>query len=178
MLITSFFALGIILLSLQTTLFQSFPDWLGRPDLLFVLLVFLSTRTKSYQGAVLALMYGLIMDIFSGVFLGIYPVLYLGLFFTLKVLSLHFILNDQTYQAPLVAISYLVYNIGIVLFTLILAPENNLMWAWGQVILQMLILAVITVPLFRFFGFILDRVDKKPLKLSIQQSWIGDRFKR
>lgn len=178
MLITTFFSLGILLLTLQTTLFHVFPDWLGRPELLFVLLVFLSTRTKLYQGVILSLLYGLIMDIFSGVFLGIYPVLFLTLFFALKGLSLHFILNDQTYQAPLVAISYLIYNIGVVLFTLILAPENALMWAWGQLLLQMLILSVITVPLFRFFDFILDRVDKKPFKLSIQQSWMGDRFKR
>lgn len=178
MLITVFLIVGIILLTLQTTLFQVFPDWLGKPDLLFVLLVFLSTRTKMYQGTVLALLYGLVVDIFSGVFLGIYPVLYVMFFLVLKVLSLHFILNDQTYQAPLVAISYLMFNIGVVLFAIILAPENVLMWAWGQLLLQMLILSVITVPLFRFFDWILDRVDKKPFKLTIQQTWIGNRFKR
>lgn len=178
MLITSFFILGTVLLTLQTSLFQVLPDWLGRPDLLFVLLIFISIRTKTYQGAVLALLFGLVMDIFSGVFLGVYPVLYLLLFFAIKGISMHFILDDPAHQAPLVAVSYLVNNIGVVIFTMILAPENSLMWAWGGLILQMLILSVITVPLFKFFDVILIRVNKKPSKLSFQQTWIGNRFKR
>ena len=132
MFISTFFILGVFLLTLQTSLFQSFPDWFGRPDLLFVLFIFLATRSHTYQGAVLALLFGTLMDIFSGVYLGIYPLLYLALYVTLKTLSRHFMLNDQTYQAPLVAVSYLIFNIGIVVFSIILATGNELMWAWGQ----------------------------------------------
>ena len=178
MFITIFFILGIVLLTLQTSLFQSFPDWLGRPDLLFVLFIFLATRSNIYQGAILAILFGSLMDIFSGVYLGVYPVLYLLLYITLKGLSTHFMLNDQTYQAPLVAVSYLIFNIGIVIFSLVLATENALMWAWGQVLLQMLILSVITLPLFRLFDLIIVRLDKRPSKLSFHQTWIGNRFKR
>ena len=178
MFISTFFILGVFLLTLQTSLFQSFPDWFGRPDLLFVLFIFLATRSHTYQGAVLALLFGTLMDIFSGVYLGIYPLLYLALYVTLKTLSRHFMLNDQTYQAPLVAVSYLIFNIGIVVFSIILATGNELMWAWGQVLLQMLVLSVITLPLFRAFGMIIVRLDKRPSKLSFHQTWIGNRFKK
>jgi len=44
MLVSVFFFLGVFLLILQTTLFQILPEWAGKPDLLFVLIVFLAIR--------------------------------------------------------------------------------------------------------------------------------------
>jgi len=175
---TVFFLLGVLLLTLQTSLFQVFPDWFGRPDLLFVLFIFLCTRTGMMQGATLALLYGFIMDIYAGVFLGIYTFLYLGLFFTVQVVAKHFTLNDPSYQSPLVAVTYLLVNIGVVIFSMIFASENAVMWAWVQVLLQMLVLSVITIPLFHIFELIRVRLDHAPTKLSIQQTWIGGRFRR
>ena len=177
MLIFVFFILGSLLLTLQCSLFQFFPDWLGQPDLLFVLLLFLATRTNIYQGGVLALLFGLLMDTFAGVYLGIYTILYLVFVLGLKGLSSQLMLNDQSYQAPLVAVCYLLLNIGVVLFSLILAPSNDLVWGWGKVLLQMLILSVITVPLFHFFDLLLGRLAKGPVRLGMQQSQPFNRFR-
>ena len=99
--------LGTILLTIQTTLFHILPAWIGRPDLLFILVIFLATDMETFKGALLVLLFGFLMDIFSGIYLGMYPLLYLLLFFAIKTLSRHVVLVEIVHQVPLVVVSYL-----------------------------------------------------------------------
>ncbi|TFG37707.1 MAG: rod shape-determining protein MreD, partial [Desulfobacterales bacterium] len=64
--IISYFSLGVFLLILQTSLLTILPEWIGSPDPFFVLIVFVAIRLKLVHGAVLLLVLGLMMDIFSG----------------------------------------------------------------------------------------------------------------
>ena len=99
MLVSLFFIVGLILLVIQTTLFGSMPDWLGRPDLLFIFIIFITVRLELIQGAFLVLLLGLVMDIFSGIFLGLYPLTNLILFWPtyspLKITSLYIVIPTQ-----------------------------------------------------------------------------------
>ena len=99
---------------------------------MFLFIVFLGIYLDVYKGAVLALLFGLIMDIFSGVFLGLHPVIYLVLFFALQAISRHLAINESIHQIPLVALSYLLTASSIFIFTSILSPESRLYWAWGN----------------------------------------------
>ena len=177
MIVFSFFLLGTLLLTLQTTLLHLLPEWVGRPNLIFLLVVYLAVHMDLYKGAVLALLFGLIMDIFSGIFLGLHPVIYLLLFFSLKGLSRHLAIMEPLHQVPMVAVSYLFSTSGIFIFTTILAPENPLEWAWGTVLLELLILCVICIPCFHFFHGISQLLTTTQTKSFFSRSKTGNRFK-
>lgn len=148
MLISVFIAIGALFLVLQTTILQSLPGWIGSPDLLFLLIVFAALHLDLFKGAVIALLLGLIMDIFSGIFLGVYPLTYLMLFFLIKAVLRHLALSDLIHQVVLSLIGYL-FASGVIYVTVsILAPDSSPAWSWAAMLLQLLILAVLSVPFF------------------------------
>ncbi|MGV1099998.1 rod shape-determining protein MreD [Thiovibrio sp. JS02] len=171
-----FFLLGTILLVFETTLLHALPEWFGRPNLLFLLIVFIATNLDIYKGAVLALLFGLLMDIFSGIFLGLHPIVYLLLFFVLQGVSRTLAINEAVHQMPLVALSYLFTASSIFLFASILAPESKLYWAWGNEILQVLILAVICIPFFSLFKWLTLFVNNKGQRNPFRRQKSGNRY--
>ncbi|MDH5298096.1 MAG: rod shape-determining protein MreD [Desulfobulbaceae bacterium] len=177
MLTIAFLLLGAAFLVIQTTIFPLLPEWMGKPDLLFLLVVFIAIRLDIFQGAVLALLFGLMMDIFSGVFLGLYPVIYLLLFFLLKGLAHHLVIDDTVHQAPLVAASSLFVNSGLFLMASILAPDSSLDWAWRDIILDTLILAVIAMPFYHFCTHFHCLVRQGIPKPTLTRSKTGNRFR-
>jgi rod shape-determining protein MreD len=148
MFIVIFLILGILVLVLQTTFLQLLPDWLGQPDILFLVIVYIACQKETLAGAVITLLLGLLMDVFSGVFLGLYPVIYLLVFAFIKGISRRVAINQFAYQVPLAVISYLLISIFMFLFSYSLAPDSLPQWSWGTIILQLLMLAVIGAPVF------------------------------
>ena len=65
MFILIFLILGILILVLQTTFLQLLPAWLGSPDILFLLIVYISCQADIFRGAFVILLLGLLMDAFS-----------------------------------------------------------------------------------------------------------------
>lgn len=173
--ITFFLTLGILLLLLQTTMFQILPEWLGKPALLFTLIVFLAIRVNTLQGVILVLLLGMIMDVFSGIFLGLYPVIYLLLFFLIKQASRHLAIEEPIYQPPLLVISYLLASSLVFILTFLLAPENRVDWSWSYTLLQILILSIISIPLFTLYNNVLSICNRKN-KLSFFKRRTGNRF--
>ncbi|MBW2502419.1 MAG: rod shape-determining protein MreD [Deltaproteobacteria bacterium] len=178
MLIVLFLLLGILSIVLQTTLLQLLPPWLGKPDILFLLVVYISCRTDLLRGLVTILLLGFLMDVFSGVFLGLYPVIYLLVFAFIKGISRRVAINDFAYQVPLAVISYLFVSIGMFLFSYALGPETLPGWSWGTILLQLLLLAVVGVPLFGILGSILDRYRSFSAAGRLPGSRTTNRFKR
>ena len=156
MFILIFLILGILILVLQTTFLQLMPAWLGKPDILFLLIVYISCKSDILQGLVVVLLLGLLMDVFSGVFLGLYPVIYLLVFAFIKGISRRVAINEFAYQVPLAVISYLFVSTGMFLFSFFLAPDTPPQWSWGTILLQLLMLTVIGAPVFGIFDSILN----------------------
>ena len=154
MFVAIFLILGILILVLQTTFLQLLPVWLGKPDILFLLIVHISCQSEIFRGALVVLLLGLLMDVFSGVFLGLYPVIYLLVFAFIKGISRRVAINEFAYQVPLALISYLFVSIGIFLFSYSLAPDTPPQWLWGAIVLQLLMLAVIGSPVVVLFDAI------------------------
>lgn len=151
MIISTFLTLGGFLLVLQTSLFRFLPAWAGKPDLLFILLIFAATNMKLHQGVILALLFGLFMEIFSGTFLGIYPLIYLLLVIIVKSCSKHMFIDEVSHQPVLVTVSYLFQLSFIYILTALLAPANLPQWRWMDIFLQLLILALLSLPCFRLY---------------------------
>jgi rod shape-determining protein MreD len=162
---------------IQTTLFGSMPDWLGRPDLLFIFIIFITIHLELIQGAFLVLLLGLVMDIFSGIFLGLYPVTNLILFFIVRFLSKRIIVTEMPHQVPLVLICYVFANTIIFISTTVLAPENVLPWNWKAIFFQMLLLSILTIPFFALFDFLLSLQHSPHLLLRLSSQKKGNRFR-
>jgi len=64
--------LGVIFLTLQTTLLASLPIQRIRPDLVLILTLYLGFFYPPISGGVIALSMGLLMDLFSGNSFGLY----------------------------------------------------------------------------------------------------------
>ena len=154
MFIVIFLILGILILILETTFLQLLPVWLGKPDLLFLLIVHISCQPEILRGSVVILLLGLLMDVFSGVFLGFYPVIYLLVFAFIRGISRKVAINEFAYQVPLALISYLFVSIGMFLFSYSLTPDTPPQWLWGTIVLQLLMLAVIGGPVISIFDSI------------------------
>jgi len=156
MFILIFLSLGIFLIVVQTTVFQFLPVWLGKPDILFLLVVYLACQADILRGAFVILVLGLFMDVFSGVFLGLYPVIYLLVFAFIKGISRRIAINEFAYQVPLAVISYLFVGVGMFVLSFILAPDSPPQWSWGLMLLQLFIIAVIGTPVFGIFDSIMS----------------------
>ena len=177
MFVLTFFILGIITLVLQTTLVQLLPAWLGRPDLMFLLIVYIACRAGIIKGAFLVLVMGFLMDVFSGVFLGLYPVIYLLVFAFIKGISRQISINEFAYQVPLALISYLLVNTGMFLVSIMLAPDSPPQWSWGVILLQLVMLAVIGIPVFGFFESIMRHLGIGSVPGLFLGARHGNRFK-
>ncbi|MBU0481509.1 MAG: rod shape-determining protein MreD [Proteobacteria bacterium] len=174
-----FLILGSFLLILQTSLFTILPKWIGNPDLLFLVIIFMACRLDTYQGAILTLVFGLLMDIFSGIVPGLFPAVYLGLFATIKLLSKHFIIDEPSHQPPLAVAGYLLASGAIYLYTAFFSPDVTLFWSWRDLLLQMFILGILSVPSYHVFGSIQHLVASGGYKLWFSpRSRAGNRFIR
>ena len=157
-----FFGIGTLLVVLQTTLLQMLPAWLGRPDLLFLLIIFIALQMETFRGLVLTLLLGMVMDIFSGLHMGVYPLVYLVLFLVLKAISRNLALGDSIHQVPLVMVAFLGLAAGIHLLASLLAPESTLFWAWPQMLQNVVILGVVCLPFFHLCRWLFTLLEEKP----------------
>lgn len=161
MVVFSLLIVSLVLLTLQTTLFQAIPTWIGRPDLIFILVVFVGLRLDIIRGAILSLTFGLILDIFSGVFFGLYPISYLCLFLVLRIITKNLILEEAAYQMPLVAASFLLFGICIYLGNAIIESDSFFFWSWKEMLLQSVVLGALAIPCFGLFSAIVSFVQPR-----------------
>jgi rod shape-determining protein MreD len=151
MIIAIFFLVGAGLLIIQTSILPLLPEWMGRPDLLFVLIVYAALRLEIYQGAFLALLFGMVLDIFSGPFLGLHPLIFLTLFVILKTMAANLVIHETVHQVPLTLGSYLFASSGLYICASLLMPENTIIWSWRALLMQLFLLAIFTIPLFGIY---------------------------
>jgi rod shape-determining protein MreD len=170
-------ALGIATLVIQTTLLQLLPAWLGSPDLMFLLVVHIACRPEIIKGAIIVLVMGFLIDVFSGVFLGLYPVIYLLVFAFIKGVSRQIAISEFAYQVPLALISYLLVNTGMFVISFILAPESPPQWSWGGMMLQLIVLAVIGIPVFGIYDGIMRNFVSGSIPRRLLGARHGNRFK-
>ncbi len=172
-----FLLLGVLFLALQTTVLPALPSWMGAPDLLFLLIVFLAIHLKAWPGALLVVLFGIGSEVVSGYFLGIYTVAYLLVFFIVKGLAGHFDLTALNHQPPLVVLSYLFANAFVYLASFMLADENAVPWAWGAILQRVLILTILVVPFSRLFLALMVWCDRRHRTYSLFSRKRGNYYK-
>lgn len=171
-----FIFLSIFFLIVQTAFLPWLPGWLSRLDPFFVMLVFVSIRLDPFRGTVMMIFFGMVMDLFSGIYSGLHPVVYVTLFFLIKLLSRLLVLNELPHQIPLVLSSYLLVMTFTYAMISSLAPEAAISWQWQEIIIHLILLAIITMPLFSFFDFVMDKFSSKKAMQIIIRPKRGNRF--
>lgn len=172
-----FLFLGIFFLSLQTTVFQALPPWIGVPDLLFLLIIFLALHCKPGTGALLTLLFAIGLEVFSGYFLGLYAVAYLLVFFIIKGLAARFTLDEVNHQPPLVALAYIFVNAFVYLSSLMLADENPNPWAWGGILQRVLIVTILAIPVDRCLSSLMAWCDRRKTPGSFFRQKKGNQYR-
>lgn len=156
----AFFTIGFFLLVLQTTLFQLLPAWLGRPDLLFLLIIFVILYLEPWSGLVVVTALGLLTDIVTGNTLGDYSLSYLGLFLLMHWISRNLALRESVHQLPLTVVCYLVVSASTHLLGSVVGNGASTHWSWPLMLQNLVILAVVSLPFFhlcrRLHGLLLD----------------------
>ncbi len=173
----SFLLLGVFLLVAETSFLQIFPDWLGRPDLVFILLVFTAYRFDWFRGLLLAFLLGWLMDVVSGVFLGTYLLLALLLFAIVKFLSQNSPVKETAYQIPLVGLSYFVVQCLFYFFFSLAQPGALPPWSWSKVLQDTFILFVASIPCFVFFNWLYEKLSQRRLAVRSVKHRSGNRFR-
>lgn len=177
MFFTFFLMLGVFLLVAQTSLFQLLPTSLGHPDFLYILIVFASYKFRWSTGLLYVYMLGWMMDAVSGIHPGFYPLQNVLVFVALKLLSENSPLKENTYQVPLVGLSYFfVQTIFYFLYSLIL-PETLPSWSWNKMIQETFILLLATIPAFVLLNFFHDFFKKRQVLPRVVSKRSGNQFR-
>ena len=172
-----FLLLGVLFLTLQTTVFQAFPEWIGVPDLLFLLIVFMALHCKPGAGTLLTLLLSVGVEVFSGYFLGLYAIAYLLAFTIIKWMSGRFALKEVHQQPALAALAYLVVNAFVYLSSLMLTNESSHPWGWGAILQRVLIVTILAIPVNRWLFSISSWCEQKHPQRSFFRQKKGNQYK-
>jgi rod shape-determining protein MreD len=159
--ILSFFLVGIVLIVIQTSIFQFIPSWLGSPDLIFILIAFSAYRFDWLHGLVLVVIFSWIMDVVSGLYLGTYPLLYLFLFVFLKVFKENSPVKEVAYQIPLVGIVFFIGHSCLYSFYSLAVPDVLPEWSWVTILQETFVLIVATIPCFLLYNSLFEHMSQR-----------------
>ena len=159
-----FWAIGVALIVVQTTLLEHLPVWLARPDLLFVLVAFLSYRFAWIPGIAVVFSLTWMVDVVAGIFMGLYPLASLLAFTALKNMSNKSLLKESTYQIPLVGLSFFLTQIVLYFVSSLLLPDILPEWSWPGSMQRTILVVLSAIPLFVLFNRLNEYLLKRRLR--------------
>lgn len=159
-----FWAIGVFLIVAQTTLLEYLPQWLGRPDLLFVLVAFLAYRFAWIPGIIVVFSLSWVVDVVAGIYLGLYPLACLAVFTALKTVSSKSPVKESTYRIPLVGVGYFLTQIFFYFVNSLLLPDILPEWSWSGALQRTILVVLSAIPLFVLF----DRLNEHLLKRRLR----------
>ena len=86
------------------------------------------------------------------------------------------IIDEPTHQPPLAAACYLTGSGAIYLYMTIFNPSTDIFWSWRDLLLQMCILAILSVPSFHLLGRLLSKINTDSNRMFSAQRKSGNRF--
>jgi len=118
-----FILLGILVLTLQTTLLRFFPIQRIRPDFMLIFTLYLGFSSPPIPGAILAFFMGYFVDLFSGNSFGLYTSSRLLLFYGAYLFKSKFYLEGFSSQFIFVFLAAFLEGFLILMLLTFLSPE-------------------------------------------------------
>jgi len=172
-----FILIGLLLIVIQTSLITINPMWVSSPDLYYILVAYLAYRFDLLRSLIIIFPLSWMMDVFSGVVIGFYPAICFGSFFLLKLMDNKIPVRESLYQIPLIGICYLVVNKVVYTFLSIFASDTLSPWSWAEIFVKVFLLVICAFPLFRFFEFVNQRLQKNFIPFRMLRVRSGNRFR-
>jgi rod shape-determining protein MreD len=152
--------LGLIFLTIQSTLFTSFPIQRIRPDIVLILTLYWGLYYPPVSGGILALLMGFLMDLFSANSFGLYTLSRPFIFYLAQFFKERFYLESFVSQFLFVFLSGLVEGLLLLLLLRGLNPDpvNNLFLLFFTFLLPQSFIAGLLTPILFFLihkGFFL-----------------------
>ncbi len=154
-----FLTLAVVLVVSQTTFLHFLPQWLGRPDFIYIFVAFLAYRMDWIRGTILTCITGWMLDVVAGVFVGAYVIEILVVFICLKLFAQNSPVRQTAYQIPLVGVSYFLmqcFDSFVYSFTL---TENNFGWSWGEMLQETLVIVFAAIPCFLLLNSMYEYIE-------------------
>lgn len=172
-----FILIGLSLIVIQTSVLMLNPVWVGSPDLYYILVAYLAYRFDLLRSLIILFPLSWIMDVFSGVVIGTYPSICFSAFVLLKLMDTKIPVRESLYQVPLVGVSYLVIYKGVYIFLSFFMPGSTAPWSWPEMFVRVFLLVLCAFPLFRFFEFVNQRLQKNFIPFRMLRVRSGNRFR-
>ena len=146
-----YFLTAVLLLFIQTHPFLPFGKNGIRPDLFFVLAVYLGISCRAINGALLCFLLGYVLELFSGTNSGLYSTIYLSTFLAIRVLLKYFSFDTVAKITALLFVSFVIkffillvsfcviYSCGFALFRKIFLLESIYTFVLSPFIYQLLL---------------------------------------
>lgn len=173
----SFLILSMFIMVAQTTIFSLAPQWVGRPDFIFILVVFAAYRFSWIRGLLYVFILGWMMDVLAGIHLGIFPLQNIIVFSILKFLTENSPLKESAYQIPLVGVSYFIVQMGFYFFYSVLMPGVLPEWSWNRMIQDTFILLLAAIPSFVLLGNFQEFFSQKRSVHRVVRKRTGNQFR-
>ncbi len=177
MMVGFFLVLSVLIIVAQTTILQLFPDWLGRPDFLYIIVVFSAYRFSWVNGLLFVFVVGWMLDVVSGIQLGINPLQNIIVFASLKLLTENSPLKEAAYQIPLVGVSYFLIQMGFYFLYALLMPGTLPEWSWSRIIQETIILIVAAIPAFVVFNYFYEFFSTRRVIHKVMRKSSGNQFR-
>ena len=152
MLIVLFLVLGILLIVIQTTLLPFLPEVFGRPDFVFLIVVYAGYRFAWLPGIIITFATSWVFEVLTRVFLGVYPMQCLLIFACLKLVTGNMPFKESVYQVPLVGISYFLMHALAYFGATLINPETQSSWPWISLLRETILLTIVAIPTFMIFN--------------------------
>lgn len=172
-----FILIGLLLIVIQTSLLTLNPMWVSSPDLYYILVAYLAYRFDLMRSLIIIFPLSWMMDIFSGVIIGVYPAICFGSFILLKLMDTKIPVRESLYQIPLTGICYLVVMKVVYTLLSIFASSSIAPWSWPEMFVKVFLLVICAFPLFRFFEFVNQRLQKNFIPFRMLRVRSGNRFR-
>jgi rod shape-determining protein MreD len=173
----SFLLLSILLVVNQTTMVHYLPDYLGRPDFIYILIAFFAYKFSWGKGCLLTFITGWMIDVLSSQFLGGYIVECLFVFICLKIITQNNPVKEYAYQIPLIGISYLFMQLILFLCSRVLLGDTGPVWSWLQLAKETVEIVFVAIPCFLLFNKLHEVVESYKVTSRIMRKPPSNRYK-
>ncbi|HBT97839.1 MAG TPA: hypothetical protein DEB25_09535 [Desulfobulbaceae bacterium] len=154
-----FFLVAVVLVVIQTTFFHALPLAWGRPDLVFVLVVFAAYRFSWLSGLLLVFCAAWMLEVTASLWLGIYAIQCLAVFVFLKTITHNIPIKESIYQIPLGILAFVLSRL-FSFFVAFVIGQGTDDWSGWPLLRDTLWFAVMSWGLFMVFDALLSSMER------------------
>ncbi|MDR3090171.1 MAG: hypothetical protein LBU39_10190 [Desulfobulbaceae bacterium] len=155
-----FFLVAVMAVVAQTTFLQALPSFLGCPDLVFTLVVFIAYRFAWLPGLLLVFCTAWMLEATVGYRLGIYAIQCLVVFTFLKTITRNIPIRESFYQVPLGILAFVLSRVFSSFLISMTGDEPTAVVNWWPLLRDTLWFILVACGLFKALDALLSSAER------------------